>query len=528
MKTLRCSGFLVRLPLVLLAATVGLSAQQASALHPATMKRIGSVDARYQSYNIEMVEVTGGRFWKPYSSTKAAPAGPKGNQPAGISPNLFQYRPPINLSNPRLRKLAAALGPVYVRVSGTWANTSWFQDTDQPAPAKPPAGFNGVLTRKEWKGVIDFVHAVNGKLVTSFAVSPGTRDASGVWTPKQAQALIDYTRSAGGHIAAAEYMNEPNFAAMGGAPKGYSAADYGRDVKIFGRFIRKVEPDMVFLGPGSVGEGPGSLGGGAMKLQMLPSADMLKATGPAFDVFSYHFYGAVSQRCAPPGRPGGTTAADALTEQWLNRAVVTKQFYAGLRDRFLPGKPLWITETADAACGGDPWAPTFLDTFRYLDQHAHMAQKGVQVYMHNTLAASDYGLLDQSTLTPRPNYWAALLWSRLMGTTVLDPGVAPAPQVHVYAQCLKQHPGGVAVLAINLDRRAAHAIDLPVAAERYTLTARSLESHSVELNGRVLHADAEGNVPALKGVPVAAGKVQLAPASITFLAVVEANNASCR
>jgi hypothetical protein len=34
-------------------------------LTPATMPRVGTVDERFQSYNIEMVEVTGGRFWKP-------------------------------------------------------------------------------------------------------------------------------------------------------------------------------------------------------------------------------------------------------------------------------------------------------------------------------------------------------------------------------------------------------------------------------------------------------------------------------
>ena len=41
--------------------------------------------------------------------------------------------------------------------------------------------------------------------------------------------------------------------------------------------------------------------------------------------------------------------------------------------------------------------------------------------MHNTLAASDYALLDDHTYAPRPNYWAALLWRRLMGTTVQIP-----------------------------------------------------------------------------------------------------------
>jgi len=30
------------------------------------MSRVGSVDERYQSYNVEMLEVTGGKFWKPY------------------------------------------------------------------------------------------------------------------------------------------------------------------------------------------------------------------------------------------------------------------------------------------------------------------------------------------------------------------------------------------------------------------------------------------------------------------------------
>jgi len=56
---------------------------------------------------------------------------------------------------------------------------------------------------------------------------------------------------------------------------------------------------------------------------------------------------------------------------------------------------------------------TFLDTFRYLDQLGRLARADVQVVMHNTLAASDYGLLDESTLQPRPKYWGALLWRQL-------------------------------------------------------------------------------------------------------------------
>ena len=171
------------------------SVAQSVSLAPSTMPRIGSVSERYQSYNVEMIEVTGGRFWKPYGpepdrilQQPAPDAGaPGADTPAGMNADLYQYRPPIDLDNARLRKLAAALGPAYVRVSGTWANTTYFSATDQP-PAAAPAGFKGVLSRPQWKGVVDFAQAVNAQIVTSFATGAGTRDAAGVWTAEQAGA----------------------------------------------------------------------------------------------------------------------------------------------------------------------------------------------------------------------------------------------------------------------------------------------------------------------------------------------------
>ena len=524
-------GFGFAIGLIAIAAIV-YSQTAKPVLTPSRMARIAAVDERFQAYNVEMLEVTGGRFWKPYKDIKAgsnpqAQGQTKGATPAGISPDLFQYRPPTDLSNARLRKLAAALGPAYVRVSGTWANTTYFQDSDGPPMASPPAGFNGVLTRAEWQGVVDFSHAANARIVTSFATSQGTRDAAGVWTPDQARQFLAYTKLIGGDIAAAEFMNEPNIAAIGGAPKGYNAAAYARDVAVFRPFLKHTAPEILFLGPGSVAEGgpiamPSSGG-------FIRSEDLLKATGPVFDAFSYHLYPAVSQRCAVGmGGASGTTAAAALSNEWLARPDAINAFYAGLRDRFDPGKPLWITETADAACGGNLWGSTFLDTFRYVDSHARLAQKGVRVIAHNTLASSDYGLLDENTFAPRPDYWAALLWRKLMGTTVLEPGASPASSVHVYAQCLRDVPGGVALLAINTDRSASNAIDVAAPSERYTLTAKNLEGRSVELNGKELELGVDDSLPPLTGVSTRSGRVTLAPASITFLAIAAANNASCR
>jgi len=528
-----------------LSATVGISVRSASAadsnftpagtIAPEKMPAIGTVDEWYQSYNVEMLEVTGGKFWRPYSPElfallkqpppSAAPLS-SGDTPAGMNPALYEYRPPIDLTNARLRKLAAALGPAYVRVSGTWANSTYFPDEDE-APTKPPAGFTGVLTRQQWKGVVDFSKAVDAKIVTSFATSVGTRDDAAVWTTQQAKRLVDYTKSVGGQIAAAEFMNEPTFAAMGGAPKGYDAAAFGRDFKVFRSFAKEAVPDMLILGPGSVGETTGDWGVAYGNAQMLNTRDLLAACGPGtFDAFSYHHYGASSLRCSAAGMPG-TTAEDALSEQWLRRIDETLAFYRPLRDEFDPGKPFWNTETADAACGGNPWASTFTDTFRYLDQLGRLAKQDVRVVIHNTLVASDYGLLDDKTLAPKPNYWGALLWRKLMGTTVLHAGPS-RKGLHLYAHSLRGHPGGVALLVINNDKTASQSLNLTTAAERYTLTAKNLADRVVQLNGNDLKLGPNDVLPELKGIPTKSGPLTFAPASITFLAMRDARNRAAK
>lgn len=525
--------FSARLPfgvLVLVSASLLACRAQESPfpLQPARLPALGSVDERFQSYNVEMIEITGGRFWAPYKQDKAAPADTAQPTPGGMPASLYRYRAPIDLANPRLRKLAAALGPAYMRVSGTWANSTFFQDSDDPAPAKAPSGFNGVLTRAQWHGVVDFAHAVDAQLVTSFAISPGVRDASGVWTPTEAEKILNYTRSIGGSIAAAEMFNEPTFASMGGAPKDYNAAAYGRDFRAFHAYIKKAAPEMVILGPGGVGES-GALGQ-MPGMKILKSEDILQDEGPGLDAFSYHFYGGVSKRCAvgPAAAVAGTSPEKALSHDWLTRTERDEAFYAALRDRFVPGKPLWLTETGETACGGDPWASTFIDTFRYLYQLGALAKRGVQVVMHNTLDASDYALIDESTLQPRPNYWAAVFWRRLMGTKVLDAGDSPQPDLYLFAHCLRGKPGGVALLAINADKANARALTVPQKSSRYTLTSGDLLSTSVKLNGVDLALTSADDLPAFNGAAQTSGSITLAPASITFLAIPSARNAACR
>ena len=472
-------------------------------LSPTSMARISEVDERFQSYNVEMVEVTGGRFWKPY-----------GRNTSIAGSDIFAYRAPINLASPRLRALAAALAPAYVRVSGTWANATYFADSDT-APSAPPSGFDSILTRLQWRGVVDFSQAVGARIVTSFAVSSGSRDSAGAWTPDQASRLLAYTSSIGGRIVAAEFMNEPNVSAPGVAAASDDAAAYGRDFRTFRSFLKRRAPATMILGPGMAGSTDAA-------------SRLLTASGPGLDAFSYHHYGMLSERCtgASPSEPA--ISQTALSEEWLARTDRTLDFYRGLRDQFAPGKPIWLTETAEAACGGNRWAATYLDTFRYLDQLGRLAKAGVQVVMHNTLAGSDYGLLDEKTLTPRPSYWGAFLWRRLMGTTALESGVPTERGLHVYAHCQRGEPGGVSLLVINTDSYSTRTFRLAASSERYTLDAASLREATIRLNGHMLKLSAKGDLPDMTVVRLPSGNLTFAPATITFLAIPAAANRECR
>ena len=92
----RSSGFKVGMGIAI-AALAGSQKAAAQAptlsVDPSRLPRLGTVDARFQSNNLEMVEVTGGRFWKPYRASASAPsardADNSGNIPAGANPDAL-------------------------------------------------------------------------------------------------------------------------------------------------------------------------------------------------------------------------------------------------------------------------------------------------------------------------------------------------------------------------------------------------------------------------------------------------------
>ena len=484
------------------------------------LKTLRTINPQLLSYNVEMTEVTGGTFWKAY--TPGQIAGTEGFPliSFGKSDEMHQWYDPIDSTNPRLIKLAKELGKCWIRVSGTWSTKTYY-DFDGHTNGVAPEGFDSVLTKDQWTNLLDFVKAVDGNLLISVANCDGIHAANEPWQPEQAKLIFDFSKEYGVPIEAVEFMNEPNLLAYSGAPKDYTFEDFIRDQDIFTKWVHENYPECLVVGPCSVGCGKmGKIDtekGIMKKLTSSMSTDkLLNGSKEKMDVYSYHYYNGVSGRITTLPFIHWSPKK-AASEAYLDAAPYTAKANVPYRDEYAPGAEMWVTESGDAGGGGCEWASTYLDVFRTLNELGTFPTITDGVIFHNTLASSDYGWLKHGTFEPRPNYFAVLLWSRLMGTTVYDSEIAIQEGAHVFCHSRKDGKDGCVYLVINNSLTDTTKVELPKEALRYTLCGNgNVRNTSIYLNGTELTLGENDELPAMDGVEVS-GTIELAPGTCTFL-----------
>lgn len=486
---------------------------------------IRTVNDKLMSYNVEFTEVTGGTFWKAYTpeqiaGTEKFSVGGAGNIAEAMA-SLMQVYSPIDLYNEKLRKLAKEFGPVWVRVSGTWATKTYY---DFEGTGVTPEGYQNRLTKEQWIGVLDFVKAIGAKLLISVANCEGLHAHDEPWNPSQAEKIFALSKEYGVPIDAAEFVNEPNMLDITGFPPGYTAEDYVRDQDIFFKWLRENYPDTLCVGPcntgGTMGDTDAEFTGGGVELlsgSMASCDDLMNGATEPLDVYSYHYYNGISERLEAV-MPSMHWASDkVLTESYLKVAPINAELNVPYRDKYCPNGEMWVTESGDAGGGGDTWASTYVDVFRTLNELGTFTTITDGVIFHNTLASSDYGFLKHGTFDPRPNYFAVLLWNRIMGTTVYDTKEEIREGAHVFAHSRRDGKDGIAYLVINNSEIDATTLILPKAAEVYKLSADTLRGTVMKLNGRELVLGENNELPDLSPVIVEAGELTLAPAEIVFV-----------
>ena len=488
------------------------------------LQALRQMDERLVSYNVEMTEVTGGTFWKAYTEAQVdgTEEFPVIKDWLTAMGKLQQWYDPIDTTNQRLIKLAKELGTAWVRVSGTWANKTYY-DFDNKYEGKVPEGFQNVLSKQQWLNLLDFVKAVDGKLLVSIANCPGIHSADEPIPFEQAELLFRTSKEYGVPIAAAEFTNEPNMLEISGLPKGYTAADHARDHDLFGAWLKENYPECLFVGPCTVGDihinmggADNNVGGGIASFTgMVTTPQLLGEYKNKLDVFSYHYYNGISERGA--GMGGHWPYEQCLSEEYLAVAADCARQYVPIKEKFVPGGQMWVTESGDAGCGGNTWASTYADVPRTLNELGEFSTVTDGVIFHNTLASSAYGFLQHGTFEPRPNYFAVLLWNRLMGKTAYATGEANRDGAHVYAHSRKDGKDGIVYLVINNSWTETTTVELPKKACAYVLAGeKGLRSRAMTLNGKVLALGENDELPAMEGVAVE-GKLELAPTSCAFI-----------
>jgi len=477
-----------------------------------TATAVATIDDGFLSVAVDVAQVVGASFWVPLDAgapTKQAPG------------------PPYDFTRPKLLALAKALAPAYLRIGGTTADKVYYDLSDTPV-ATAPAPYQYVLGRAQWDAVNAFASAAGMRVLFTLDAGPGPRDASLAWTPDNARTLLAYTASRAYPVALWELGNEVNaYPFTLGFSFKISPAQFASDVAAARALVAATTPG-VPLGAPSSAYWPESG-------EIIPFyADFMDAGGGSIDVVTWHYYPMQSVRC-----PVATRRADASL--MFDPATLDEiDTWAAQTEDAGQGKPIWLGETGNAQCGGEPGvSDTYVAGFWWLDELAKVARRGHRVVVRQTLSGSDYGLLDDATLTPRPDYWTSLLWRTLVGARVLDASSSD-PLLRVYAHCTRAGApdaagGAVTLVVANLDRSRGAELALDAMAgdqaDAYVLTADDPGSTSVALGGQTLVAGDDGSLPALAPAVTkrASGalRVTFPPASYGFVVVPGAAAAAC-
>lgn len=476
-------------------------------LDPSALTRAAEVDERFLSVAVDVDQVVGGTFW----------------DPAGGPTEVRS--PPYDFTRPRLRALAGALAPAYLRIGGSAADRTFYDVADPPAGAPPPP-YQEVLSRAQWDAVNEFAAALGFGVVLTVNAGDGPRDATGAWIDANARALLAYTASRGYAPRLLQFGNEPNLFAVRAGVSGYDAAAYARELAAFVALRDAVLPGVPIGGPGNIFTR-------TLLDDVVPGVAFGPRTGEALplvagmlDVVEYHYYAAVSTRCPPVGPR--VTPETALEAAYLDGVDEPAAAVAALRDRWAPGTPIWLTESGGQSCGGQLGVgDRFVNAFWFLSTLGRLARAGQAVFVRQTLSGSTYGLIAEPSLEPQPDYWAALLWRRLMGPRALALPAPPAHPVRVFAHCTRDAgPGAATVLVLNAGERP---YTVRVRSRRrlaaYVVTSGDAEGRAVRVNGRLAAAAPDGTPPAF--APRARrGSMRVPPRAYAFV-VVPAGVAAC-
>uniref|UniRef100_A0A8D3DAF0 Heparanase n=1 Tax=Scophthalmus maximus TaxID=52904 RepID=A0A8D3DAF0_SCOMX len=377
---------------------------------------------------------------------------------------------------------------------------------------------------------VDLLHSFSScsGLDLIFGLNALLRSDDNSWNSSNARSLLDYCESRG-YRTSWELGNEPNSYEKKAGIR-VDGRQLGRDFTCLREMMSqsKLYRDAGLYGP-DVGQPRDH------RVDILEG--FLQSGADAVDAVTWHHY-------YVNGRD--TSLEDFLDPEVLDTLALKTSEVLQRVKTVSPGKKVWLGETSSAYGGGATGlSDTFVAGFMWLDKLGLGARLGLDVVMRQVFIGSgSYHLVDDN-LDPLPDYWLSVLYKRLVGPEVLKvearSGSGRSRSVRVYLHCSNTHSyrrGAVTLMSMNLGEEPARisAPDLVSTgtAEAFVLQAarsgeEGLDSRSVKLNGDVLKMLDDKTLPELRGRRLPpADRLQLPGFSLAFFVFPDAGAAACR
>ena len=363
----------------------------------------------------------------------------------------------IDLQNPRLRALSAAMSPAYLRIGGSEGDVAVY-DLGGACSRLGATSADFCLTMARWEEILTYANDTGLTVVFGLNVMYGRNCTAPpapavptctAWDPSNAMALLEHTAQLGLPIGGFEVGNEKEHT--------LAPVDYAGCMKTVRAAIDRLWPQAdgrpLLIGPDEN-----------------PRADwlhaMLDAGGNVADVITYHLYAgygldpSLSKELVNPGFLDFTRIIGGDVARVVTEAA--------------PHAQLWVGETAAAWHSGEAGiADAFESGFWFIDQLGTLASMGHKAMCRQCFVGGNYTMIGVNDgFIPRPDYWTGLLFKRLMGDIVLtsyqnEPAVMPyIPAMRGYLHCARgvanATAGAVTFAYVNTDANRSFEIGLSV------------------------------------------------------------------
>eukprot|EP00759_Apiculatamorpha_spiralis_P054971 PhF_6_TR708/c0_g1_i2/m.1168/K07964/HPSE; heparanase len=424
--------------------------------------------------------------------------------PAWIHSSIMK----INLTDENLVFLASKLAPGYLRIGGTYEDKATYATPTTPQCGPPPINITGdfCLNMTRWQEINEFGIATGMRVLFGLNSMLGRRNSTDALNFTMIEGLLRYTAQHGAKwrkgLAGFEFGNE--------VQTEVNPVTLANDYLTLRRLLNKYFPDdatrPILVGPDN-------------NIDIAWSTKFLPIAAPALNATTYHIYIGYG---LDPKLPIQAWTASFLAQSASQGKQMSDLVYNTLK---LPKSlKLFVGETALAwHSGQDGTTNAFSSGAWYITQLGSlMATHSTQC--RQTLKGGYYELVNKTTMKPNPDWWTAVLWKLTMGNIVLGATYSDS-NVPTYATCSTTQ-NTFTIAFVNTHNNTSVELDVSGVGlyavafrEEWILTATTIHSNVMMLNGAELWYEGPGRIASIDGVIVNSTQlgVQVPPLSYGYI-----------